>query len=104
MSDQKTKVCTVCQAELPLDDYYVHSGKVRYGCCKKCHYQRTKKHSSKYIRDRYREDPEFRQKMKDRAAAWAKERYANDPEFRKAWNEYVKKKYHDKKKESGTTE
>ena len=83
------KTCTKCGEVKTLDEYYKHS-RGRFGAeawCKSCRTSERKKwyaeNKTKYnqrLRDRYTEDPEFRQRRKDWDKDWH-EKNAGGPEY-----------------------
>lgn len=68
-----TKVCTHCNKELPIDDYYlIKKTGYRYGYCKKCHYKKTKPIAKKWRKDnrkRWNKDV-----IKATKAMWSRDR------------------------------
>ncbi len=62
---------------------------------KSSYYQKHRKEILERMRQKYHEDPEYREKTKKRAKA----RYHEDPEYRKRTLQRAKERYHKMKKQ-----
>lgn len=81
------------------EKYKAHIAKMREANRKRYHEDpEYKKRQDDRIKDKLKNDPEFREKWYSRVAKRFKERYKTDPEFHARVNQYSKMSYHRKKK------
>ena len=79
----QTKLCTQCGIEkLATTEFFYLKAKSKDGLrahCKIC--------CSSYQKERYQNDPDWRQSVNESSLAYQKERYQNDPDWRQSENE-----------------
>ncbi|PTR17471.1 hypothetical protein C8R31_101635 [Nitrosospira sp. Nsp2] len=77
----ETRVCNKCQQDKPIEEFKLNRG-WRMHRCSKCFLS----HQREKWRKRYRQNEEFRKKVKRASVAWRASRLKTDDEFRRRIN------------------
>lgn len=60
----------------------------------------SRKYNREYQRNRYQNDPEYRERRKQDAREYQRNRYQNDPEYREKRKQDARQRHHRKKADS----